>query len=98
LKIRRHASLTRTLETFAACSETGDRDRDGDWESREERRIVRVIAAFIIVAMIVTPVPITAAVAPMCVVPMASVIASMIISVSSGVNGAVTGVDGSRVG
>jgi hypothetical protein len=66
---------------YSVDLEWGDRDRDGKRQSDEERRVARVISGIVVVAMVIPAMPISAAVATMCVVSMTSVIAPMIIPV-----------------
>ena len=86
--------------------EAGKKERNRDRKPYKEGRVVGVVAAVVILAAIVPAVPIAGAVpsvgvvplTPARVVPMTPVIVAVVISVAAGMNGGMTGMDGTSLG
>ena len=82
-----------------------ERDRNRDREPYKEGRVVGIVSAVVILATIIPAVPVTGAVPSVGVVPLTSVgvvpiapaIVAVVISVTAGMNGGMTGMDGTSL-
>jgi hypothetical protein len=82
-----------------------ERDRNRNRKSYEEGRVVGVVSAVVILATIIPAVPVTGTVPPVIVVPLTPVsvvpitpaIVAVVISVTAGMNGGMTGMDGTSL-
>jgi hypothetical protein len=98
-------SFIRISWELGALIEAGKKERNRDRKPYKEGRVVGVVAAVVILAAIVPTAPVAGAVpsvgvvplTPASVVPIASVIVPVIISVAAGMNGGMTSVDGTSL-
>jgi hypothetical protein len=98
---------------FGALIEAGKKERNRDRKPDKEGRVVGVVAAVVILAAIVPTAPVAGAapsvgvvplppvgvvpLPPVGVVPMTPVIVAVVSSVAAGMNGGMTGMDGTSV-
>jgi hypothetical protein len=98
---------------LGALIEAGKKERNRDRKPYKEGRVVGVVAAAVILAAIVPTAPVAGAVpsvgvvpsppvavvplTPVSVVPIAPVIVAVVVSVAAGMNGGMTGMDGTSL-